>query len=106
MEDASPAYSPDGQWIAFARKHLDRERWTPGRQLWLMRPDGREARQLTNAPDYNHSALAWSPDSTSLAYMRFNQVEFTQPAEIWWIDINEAQPRMLVEGGYLPQWIP
>ncbi len=106
VEDASPAYSPDGNWIAFARKYLDRERWTLGRQVWLMRPDGTQARQLTDDPNFNHSALAWSPDSTRLAYMRFNQIDIARPAEIWWIDVSLADPQLLSEGGYLPQWIP
>ncbi len=74
VEDASPAVSPDGRWIAFARKFLD-ERWTPGRQLWIMRADGSQATALTQAPDYHHSAFAWSADSEQLAYMRFNQTD-------------------------------
>jgi hypothetical protein len=38
VEDSGPAYSPDGRWIAFARRSLDPDRWTPGRQLWVMAP--------------------------------------------------------------------
>lgn len=113
VEDASPVYSPDGAWLAFARKGLDPEQWTPGRQLWLMRADGSDARPLTNEPLYHHSAFVWNPDGRRLVYMRNNAVTPGLPAEIW--TINVADPlqgadgtgaRKLVSGGYLPQWMP
>jgi TolB protein len=105
VEDASPAYSPDGSWIAFARKYLD-SRWTPGRQLWLMRADGSQARPLTDNPDFNHSSLAWSPDSGMLAYMRLSQADINLSPEIWITDLEQENQRLLVVGGYLPQWMP
>jgi Tol biopolymer transport system component len=106
VEDASPAYSPDGHWIAFARKYLGQEDWTPGRQLWLMRSDGSLLTQLTDDPGYNHSSLAWSPDSNELAYMRFSQTDFTQLPTIWLVEIETMQAYELVDGGYMPQWVP
>ncbi|MEW6566594.1 MAG: Ig-like domain-containing protein [Chloroflexota bacterium] len=106
VEDASPIYSPDGMWIAFARKYLEPDRWTIGRQLWLMRWDGSGAHALSDEPDLNHSALVWSPDSEWLAYMRFNETAPTQASEIWLIGRDGEGARRLVVGGYLPQWIP
>lgn len=106
VEDASPAISADGQWIAFGRKYLEADRWTLGRQLWLMRSDGTGARALTNAPDINHSAVAWSQDSEWLAFMRFNEATPTEAAEIWLIRRNGEGETRLAIGGYLPQWIP
>lgn len=102
VEDASPSYSPDGQWIAFARKYLD-QRWTPGRQLWLMLEDGTDPRPLTDQPDLSHSAISWSPDSTRLAYMRRSQ---THSPQIWISDLSGEQQQMLIDGGYLPRWLP
>lgn len=106
VEDASPAYSPDGRWIAFARKYLDNERWTLGRQLWLMRSDGSDPRQLTSDRNFNYSALAWKPDSSALAGMRFNQADMSQPPEIWWMDLETEELHMIITGGFVPQWIP
>jgi hypothetical protein len=106
VEDAAPVFSPDGGWIAFSRKFLDLERWTLGRQLWVMRSDGSGAKPLTVEPEYNMSSLAWSPDADHLVYMRKNQIDITLPAEIWLIDVRSGEARVLIEGGYLPQWIP
>lgn len=105
VEDASPIYSPDGNWIAFARKHLD-SRWTPGRQLWLMRSNGSQARALTDDPDFNHSSIDWSPDSMMLAYMRLSQADINLAPEIWITDLDEGAQRQLAVGGYLPRWMP
>ncbi len=106
VEDASPAYSPDGVWVAFARRSLETGRWTLGRQVWVMRQDGTGLRNLTAEPSFNHSALSWSPDSTWLVYMRFNQSDLTQSAEIWVIRADGEEAHRLAEGGYLPRWVP
>ena len=105
VEDASPAYSPDGEWIAFGRKFLD-ERWTPGRQVWIMRADGTRPRPITDDPDYSHASLAWNPDSYRLAYMRLSQTDPNEMPEIWMINRDGEAHEFLVEGGYLPHWIP
>jgi Tol biopolymer transport system component len=105
VEDASPAYSTDGEWIAFGRKFLD-ERWTPGRQVWIMRADGSQPRPITDDPDFSHASLTWNPDSTHIAYMRLNQSDANDVPEIWMTDREGKMHEFLVEGGYLPQWIP
>jgi hypothetical protein len=106
VEDTSPSLSPDGSHLAFARRHLEATRWTPGRQAWVMRPDGSEAIALTNSPSYSHSAFAWSPDSRQIAYLRFNQETLTDPLELWMVALDGSSPTQLVIGGYAPQWIP
>jgi Tol biopolymer transport system component len=106
IEDAVPAYSPDGVWLAFARKFLDVRQWTPGRQLWLLRLSDGEARPLTNDPLYNHYDFAWSPDAGRLAFVRFNQSLLTEPPEVWTMDPETGQATQIIIGGYAPQWIP
>jgi Tol biopolymer transport system component len=113
LEDESPVYAPSGAWLAFGRTLQVNNQWTPGRQLWLIRPDGTEAHPLTGDPLYNHSAFTWSPDGALVAYMRFNTTDPAAPAEIWLIDVDPAGtagagvagPRKLVQG-YLPEWLP
>ncbi len=106
LEDTSPVFSPDGAWLAFARKYLDLTRWTPGRQLWVMRSDGTDSRALTQDPQYNHYDIAWSPTGQQLAFVRFNQTLMTEPPEVWTISLDGSRAERQVAGGYAPQWLP
>lgn len=106
VEDASPAFSPNGQWIAFTRKHLEIERWTPGRQVWMMRADGTNARPITSAPESGHFDLAWSHDSKYLSFVRNNQSDLLQPLETWIYDMERDEIMLVWIGGYHPQWLP
>lgn len=105
-DDNAPAISPDGALVAFARRSIAPESWTPGRQLWVMSPDGAGARPLTNAGLYHHTALAWSPDGTRIAFVRSNQADLNEPPEIWLIPVDGEAGVRLVIGGFSPVWIP
>ena len=106
VEDASPSFSPDGRSVAFTRKFLDAERWTPGRQVWLMDSERTDPQPLTDESGANYSSLAWSPDSERLAFMRKSVANLSQPSEIWWLDVVQGTAVMVVEGAFLPRWIP
>jgi Tol biopolymer transport system component len=106
VEDVEGIYSPDGGSIAFARKYLDMERWSFGRQIWMMNPDGSNSRAITDEPNYNHYDLAWSWDSLKLAYVRFDKTKLSDPPELWMINADGSNPIQLVFGGYSPLWIP
>ncbi|TAK11740.1 MAG: hypothetical protein EPO32_10755 [Anaerolineae bacterium] len=106
LEDTAPALSPDGGWLAFARRYLDDARFTTGRQVWLMRPDGSDPRMLTNAPSDKHTAFAWHPDGSWLAVVRFNATTFTLPPEILLIHVETGEVLQLVSNAFSPQWLP
>ncbi len=106
VEDASPSFSPDGGLVAFTRKFLDPERWSPGRQVWLMSSDQAELIPLTAEPNALFSSLTWSPDSQQLAIMKKNLSDLGAPSEIWMVDIISGETSLIVEGGYLPEWLP
>lgn len=106
LDDSAPAFSPDGERLVFARRYLDIVRWTPGRQIWMMRPDGSEAQALTDLPFTGHSAITWNPNGDQLAFVRYNQEAFTDPPELWMMDADGSDPVQLVIGGYDPQWLP
>jgi hypothetical protein len=106
VEDVEGVYAPNGESIAFSRKYLDMERWTFGRQLWIMRSDGSDSHPITDEPDYNHYDLAWSWDNLMIAFVRFNEAKLYDPPELWMIGVDGSNPIQLVIGGYAPLWIP
>jgi Tol biopolymer transport system component/imidazolonepropionase-like amidohydrolase len=64
--DSQPAFSPDGRWIAFLSDRSGAE------NLWVMRPDGSAARQLTvHDDDPIFASPAWSADGRSLLVSRY-----------------------------------
>ena len=61
----SPRWSPDGRWIAFSEGTRD----NGGLQsVFVMRPNGADAQQITNHNDVDATPPCWSPDSKRLAY--------------------------------------
>jgi Tol biopolymer transport system component len=54
--DSQPRFSPDGQWIAFLS---DRE---GSEELWIMKADGAEPRQLSKNSNAEFASPAWTPD--------------------------------------------
>lgn len=67
--DGWPAWSPDGQWIAFAS---NRARVPFAGQVYAVRPDGSDLRQLTSGA-WSHAQPAWASDSKRLYAYRFQE---------------------------------
>lgn len=61
----SPRWSPDGQWLAFLEE-TDDNTWLSS--LFVMRPDGQQARRITHHRDLTVTPPTWSPDSCRLTY--------------------------------------
>jgi Tol biopolymer transport system component len=109
VQDVAPAWSPGGGWIAFAHQFLDAERWTPGRQIWLTRPDGSEAYPLVEEPMADHFALAWRPDGAALAYVRNDLSQGAQPVpdvQVWVFDLVARQRVLVATDAVRPGWLP
>jgi Tol biopolymer transport system component len=106
MDDAFPSPSPDGRWLAFARRDLDLAQWVPGRQVWLMTVETGEAHPLTSSATSDHFDFAWTPDSQELVFMRSDQAALVSPPEIWMVDPRFGLARRLVTGGFAPRWMP
>jgi Tol biopolymer transport system component len=109
VKDVAPAWSPGGGWIAFGRQFLDEERSTPGRQLWLTRPDGSEAYALLDDPMGDHFGFSWRPDGAVLAYVRSDLSEGPQPipdVSVWVLDLVQRASSMVATDAVLPTWLP
>ncbi len=102
VSDGFPTWSFDGAWIAFNRKL---PRAPMGKQLWLMRPDGRDTQQLTQDADVHHGPPHWSPDGHYLLFQRF---VLTQPGDpgIWLIDVTTQKQQEIARVGIQPAWLP
>lgn len=103
--DNAFAWSPDGQWIATLRPDRHGESSSLGGQVWLVRPDGSEERQLTEEPDLFRQTLFWSPDGRSLLVTQQQLRKAGAPMEIWLVDIETGETERLAEGSQ-PLWMP
>jgi Tol biopolymer transport system component len=100
-DDSGPAWSPDGQWIAFTRKQ---PKVLTGRQLWLMASDGSNARPLTDEPMINYGPPQWSPDGRYLLTQRYELDSQSDMAGIWLFDRQTNTLHEVVPAGFYPSW--
>lgn len=103
VNDDGPVWSPDGNWIAFGRQEAGT---VMGKQLWIMRADGSQARALTNDPQAYHVLPAWSPDSQTIAFQRYALTEANARPGLWLVDVHSGDLRQLVAAGAQPVWAP
>lgn len=79
--DSQPTYSPDGRWIAFLSDRSGAE------NLWVVRPDGSEPRQVSFGDDETVLVSpAWSPDGKALYVSRFSWA--VDNYELWRYDLD------------------
>jgi len=98
---AAPEWSTDGKWIAFYA--------APKGELFIvnifiMRPNGKEVRQVTNYQDCSAACPTWSPDSKKIAYC------ITKDAknQVGVVDIESLQCKQITfeESNGYPVWTP
>jgi TolB protein len=102
VEDSVPAWSPDGNWIAFGRRATGAG---APRQLWIVHPDGTGARALTDDPAINYGPPMWTSDGRYLIFQQIPQQDLSSHPSIWRIDIETGEKQELIPSGMLPTWL-
>jgi WD40 repeat protein len=101
--ESSPAFSPDGRWVAFLRFAPDYR----STQVVVIGADGRDERTLPNA--YGFAGLMWSPDGTRLLVGGSNpaivmELDPFGPVEPRVLDLPGAPPQFSAGQSELPAW--
>lgn len=94
---AAPAVSPDGAWVAYQVKSLDREQDKGLTHIWMTSWDGSRTLQLTSTPKESESQPKWSPDGRYLAFVSGRGDE-NEADQLWLLDRAGGEARKLTEG--------
>jgi Tol biopolymer transport system component len=106
VEDSSPAWSPDGRWLAFCRRELVGPGATLGKQIWRMRMDGSDAAPLTADAAFDFGNLQWSADGR---YLLFHKLPLKGPDvsfSVWVLEVASGALREVASPAQRPQWLP
>lgn len=98
----TPAFSPDGRWVAFKREHEGR------REIWIIRAAGGLPEIASDGSGIDLQP-AWAPDGSALAYAS----ERNGQSHLWIAPIQDGRrvgrPRRITSGTTvddLPAWSP
>ena len=96
----APAWSPTGEWIAFAGRAHNKDKM----DIFLVDITGGQLRQLTHGEGSNEDP-AWSPDGRFLAFSSTRG----KRSQIWVMDADGAAPRLMADvpgASVTPHWSP
>jgi Tol biopolymer transport system component len=111
-DDGEPAWSPDGQWIAFLRSVPDIPScWGEAsceNSLYIIHPDGSGLTRLVENVFHHYTsgiAPVWSPDGQWLAVMSKEESIFDRKPIL--VNVNTGEVRRLnFDAWHTPRWFP
>jgi dipeptidyl aminopeptidase/acylaminoacyl peptidase len=101
---SGPALSPDGTRVAFAVKRYELEAGKTWSEVWMMKADGSEQRQMTSGRN-NDTEPQFTPDGKAIGFVSTRSGE----PQLWTIPVDGGEPTKLTSfGGGLggPVWSP
>jgi len=105
VDDGDGVWSPDGQWLLVTRRYLD-NRYTPGKQLYLLDPEMGEAQPLVVDAAYYHAGAHWDPSGERIIFQRYPLQQAGARPGVWMVDLATGELRQVAENAMLPQWLP
>ena len=91
--------SPDGRAVVFEALRGD------GTRIWRVDVGSRPV-ALTTDPRYIEASPRWSPDGSTIAFIRTPLAPPGSSAELWLIGPDGSDPRKLVANAGRPVWLP
>ena len=85
-DEYDPAWSPDGEWIAYVTQIGDQS------DVFVMRADGSEAVNLTNSTYANDFQPIWTADSERLIFVSYTAAQGEHDLYVMRRDGSEVTP--------------
>ena len=104
FDESYPAWSPDGEWLAVVRRAWVGDMPEPENQVWIMRPDGTEAAQMTETENTTYGQPAWSPDSRYLVFDFRKVTDQGVESGLFLLDVVSGEIQHLAASGTRPHW--
>jgi Tol biopolymer transport system component len=100
-DDINPySYSPGGSWLVATMK--EDPSMLGGSEIWIMRPDGSQARKIYEASDKSiFRWIVWSPNGQRLAYIRDRFLADGHELTFESRDLNGGSPVTMLSGADL-----
>jgi len=95
--DVQPAFSPDGQWVAFASDRGGN--W----DIWVVSVEGTQPMQVTRGPE-DDVHPSWSPDGKQVVFCSLPRSGGQW--EMWIADAVAGGTKSFIGYGVFPEWSP